>query len=367
MNLKLPFEPKILAYSTSWVNNPIMTVLVPVPTVKLAELRTHRLFHQFDGEVYELATNDLDLSMNANSSRAIPIQKQLEGCFKNPYVPIWTRNQKGMQGEVIESDNTEDLTFGWLAALGKHTHPIEFSVADFVQELINRNVHKQDASLLLNPFSWTTCVLSGDKAAWENWFDLRCPKYQTPVSTTCGFANSKKELLSWHGNQENLDKMNDPSFNWDSINFSMTYRAIQVIAEKLFDLWTFETPVYLEEGQWHAAFVDGDYLKTCQESEITTALKASMSKCALISYDNQENTQSAEQHIERANSLISRKHHSTAEHQYQVPTRTQLRSEDFEEGYKNFIRDVPTYHKGKYMSNVKGWIQLRKLIENGEF
>ena len=84
-----------------------------------------------------------------------------------------------------------------------------------------------------------------------------------------------------------------------------------------------------------------------------------------MSYDNQDKEESIESHINRANRLITSKHNSTMEHQYQVPTKQEIMSNDFKEGFINelFTEEIK-YQKGKYISNIKGWKQFRKIVEN---
>jgi thymidylate synthase ThyX len=340
--MELPFEPYILKYSTSYVNNPLMSVLVPIPTVKLAELRTHRLFTQLD---ITLNTNDKKLSINANSSRAIPINKQIESTLKNTFTPIWTRNKKGMQGDIITNQSIiNELNDKWKCLLaGSYT---DSDIEEFMKFLDSFNIHKQDASLILNPFSWTTCIITGDKEAWENFFELRCPKYQHESGKE---YKSKREYIDFYPDS-NLSET-----EWNSINKSMTYPAIQVIAEKLYDLYKYNKPEQLEPGDWHIVFDDPNL-------SLNERLALSISKCALISYDNQNLNQDLQTHLDRANKLINSKHYSTAEHQYKVPTKEELLSDDFKE-YYTYKEGIYYYHRGKYVSNIKGWIQYRKLLE----
>lgn len=52
------------------------------------------------------------------------------------------------------------------------------------------------------------------------------------------------------------------------------------------------------------------------------------------------------------------------EHQYQVPTTAELFSKDFKEEYREpMFGNGFEYHKGIYVSNIKGWKQYRKIIE----
>lgn len=328
--MKLPFEPKLLAYSTSWTKNRIATVLIPFPTVKLAELRTHRVLHQHEGEVVDTLTNDTSLSLNANSSRAIPASKQIDMAKTNPYIPIWTTKQKGMQGKYVNDSGTKlELNKIWQSALRK--------MITNTNNLIKKDVHKQDIGLLVNPFSWTACVISGDMAAWNSFFALRCPNYVTKS----GVYYSKKSIPEGEEIVENK---------------SMTYPAVQYIAEIIYDMLMYTTPTYLEPGEWHCPFL--------YNGEKNIAV--SMSKCAMISYDTQDKDDSIESHLNRAKRLIDYGHVSTAEHQYQVP-------KPFDFNHGNFDQvsvvngDKIELITGKYFGPVKHWKQLRKLIEAGEF
>lgn len=389
--IKLPFQPRILAYSDSWVSNRLMTVLVPIPTVKLAELRTHRLLSQHEGEVIETAGNDALLSFNANSSRALPLSKQLEMCKGNHFTPIWTRNKKGMQGD-IESDE-------YALFVNKEIWDESFyNASESAKTLGDNDVHKQDAALLLNPYSWTTAVITADEYGWSNFFELRCPKYRYGN----GMYYSICELLDLEPNAD-LSEVT---------NMSGTYPAIQVIAEYLYDLWQFNNPTILNEGDWHVPFIDFDFFleddtmtyisdnypqiggfgtgnKSWSTNKYVVAnnvvinkksislyartqltrdlLFVSMSKCAMISYDNQNKKEPIVEHLKRATErLIPNKHVSTAEHQYQVPTSSELFSDDFKEGYIEKGMGRCEHQRGKYISNIKGWKQLRKMIEHGE-
>ena len=340
--IKLPFEPYILAYSNSYVGNKIMTVLVPIPTVKLAELRTHRVISQSEGEIIETAVNDQMLSINANSSRAIPIKSQIDSVSKTPYYPVWTEHKAGMQGDVMNDKND----------ISSNNAIWDLSLYDNLRranDLADNNTHKQDASLLLNPYSWTTAVITADEFGWRNFFELRCPKYT-------------HQGIEFYSEKTMLDEIGLLASEVE--NTSMTYPALQVIAEKLYDLWCYSEPVYLEEGQWHIPFFD----YRCNSENILGLLMVSMSKCAMISYDNQDKDEPIERHIKRAiEKLIPNKHISTAEHQYQVPTKEELLSgNNFSEYYDLDGFGDMIYVRGKYVSNIKGWKQLRKLIECGE-
>lgn len=80
---------KIIADSINKITGiRLTTFLIEIPTCLLAELRTHRL----------LRWSDTDFSINANSDRAIPINKKIELVKEKPYIPIVTLKNKGMSG-----------------------------------------------------------------------------------------------------------------------------------------------------------------------------------------------------------------------------------------------------------------------------
>jgi thymidylate synthase ThyX len=136
----------ILKDSTNGINR-LTTLQIVLPRYILAQFNTHRVF-----------------SRNAGSSRAIPFSKLKEKLYANPVVPIWNKNQPGMQGifsvtatEAIELDEI------WLEARD--------SAIRYAELLANRGVHKQIVNRLLEPFMYTQVVVSSTE--WQNFFDLR--------------------------------------------------------------------------------------------------------------------------------------------------------------------------------------------------
>ena len=111
--MNLPNKPKVLAATLNTVSKTKMiSFLVDFPTVLLAELRTHRILTQ--GSLYEHAELD-DFNMSANSARAIPAKTYLQKVVDNPFIPIWTKQQKGMSGEILDID--EDLEYHYEYAI----------------------------------------------------------------------------------------------------------------------------------------------------------------------------------------------------------------------------------------------------------
>ena len=301
--MKLIFEPYI-SKDTFFVDKDsnkrrMTTFVVPWPTVKLAELRTHRTIYQTESEEFNIATNERTIAMNANSSRAIPLERQIKQVEEHPFEPVWTLNQSGMSGKMASDLTAEKASQQW--------HSARAFALTRVKALLDLGIHKQDAALLLNPFSWTTCILSADQDRWEHFFDLRC----------------------------------NPN----------VYPAVRIIAEKMEQLFYRSTPEPLEQGRMHIAFEEkarGLVNKAHESLEITTkdyfekkkyyTMAVSMSMCAMISYDTQERSESLTKHVQRAKKLLTEGHWSTAEHQF-----------------------IPVYHDNSNLI-FKGWKSLRDVM-----
>lgn len=313
LNLPKGYEPQIIADSTNWTEIRLTTFLINLPTCLLAELRTHRL----------LQGSDTDLSINANSDRAIPISKKMELVKQNTYLPIATQADKGMTG----IENVPE----YFQLYCNNTYESALHQMLFYSESLTFNkVSKQYVNRLLMPFSYSEVIVTGDSFAWQDFFRLRTA--------------------------ENVE----PNFRY--------------IAQLMSDLYQSNQPKHLEIGEWHYPF------KLIEGLEVKQDLIVSMSCCARISFDIDRN-ESYEKHYERSKRIFESGHVSVSEHQYRVP-------DEFDFNFNNFDKQVsPKYivkvdiekdkydyefkgleiKKGKYFSNVNGWIQLRKMIECKEF
>lgn len=303
--MKLIFEPYI-SKDSFFVDKDskkrrMTTFVVPWPTVKLAELRTHRTIYQTESEKFHIATNERTIAMNANSSRAIPLERQIKQVEEHPFEPVWTLNQSGMSGKTASETTSERASQQW--------HSARAFALTRVKALLDLGIHKQDAALLLNPFSWTTCILSADQDRWDHFFNLRCN--------------------------------------------AAVYPAVRIIAEKMESLMLKSTPVELDSI--HIAFekeAKKVVIDALESGEITAqdynekhkyyTMAVSMSMCAMISYDTQERSESLTKHVQRAKKLLTEGHWSTAEHQF-----------------------IPVYHDNSN-SMFKGWKSLREVIVDHE-
>ncbi len=400
--MKLPNKPKVLAATYNPVSNTkIISFLVDFPTVLLAELRTHRILTQ--GSLYEHMEHDM-FNMSANSARAIPHSKYLQKVIDNPFIPIWTKQQKGMSGGQMTEEEVSTLNQMWIDYLkgcqSKMTietnsnttvKEICFDVnseeasgwvvdyqkpglKDMYEYFLKQNAHKQNANRLLAPFAYTTCIITGTE--WENFFELRCPKYHTPVSGEGFYAKSKKELISWHSNQDNLDELQNSNFDWNSINYSTAQPEFQVIAEMLYDLYQ---EADWKESKYHIPFEEEivklyDYELRKYTSNIDDyydkMMLISASMCAKLSYNTQDNDDTLEKHLERANMLLEHKHMEPFSHQatamdeseYKAFSKTYLARNKSE--LLNVFNDFYEHRQYGWCYNLRGFISERFKIEN---
>lgn len=293
--LSLPQQPLLLADSTNWTGSRLTTFLVPIPTVLLAEFRTHRLLKWGDDE---------DFSINANSDRAVPIEKKINQVEACPYIPIPTLAQAGMSGIEAVDDATASI-------MDQDTKEAIVETIARMRDLLARvPASKQYINRRLYPFSWTKIVVTGDDRAWKCFFNLRANKPDV-----------------------------EPNFRF--------------IANILFDLYTKSTPERLEVGEWHLAFKkeakevisslynDGELEK---EVEQDLMAKVSASMCARISFGI-EKAETLDKHLDRFNKCNSSGHISVAEHQAMCPSPFALATSPAAQ------------------ANVKGWFLFRKLLE----
>ena len=151
----MAYDAKIVADSVSEVGDRLTTMEVTFPRMVLAEFNTHRVF-----------------SRNSASSRAIPVEKQLQRIMDDPFIPVWWgRKQSGMQADhELEGDGLVQAKAEWLAARD--------SAVGHVQRLLELGLHKQITNRLLEPFMWHTVIVTATE--WSNFFALRANPMAQP-------------------------------------------------------------------------------------------------------------------------------------------------------------------------------------------
>lgn len=269
------------------------TLILEYPRLAHADFMTHRA-----------------LSKNAGGSRAIPIEKMIKNVEDNTVYPIWTQNERGMQGKVIEDEKL-------VKELNNDVYFMRDQTIIEVKNLASKGVHKQNANRYLEPYLHIKLLCTGTD--WDNFFELRCHPDAQP--------------------------------------------EIQALAYAIREAMKNSKPQYLKPGQWHIPFEEFMPEDTTEQDK----LKVAVARCARVSYNNFEtNSIDVKKDVELYDKLIVQKpaHMSPTEHIARVPEEKEL--EHFHSRYLTHEVGKFTYHKGKYISNLSGWIQLRKIIEDGE-
>lgn len=161
----------------------LRTLVVRFPRPILSEINTHRVF-----------------SRNSASSRARSMKTTLREVMEEPYVPLFTKNQRGMSGVYLTKKERAEAVEEWLVARdaavlsvlnlllkgsGKELNATQArnlreNYLDYVdmyhQMYLDKDPsmlspHKQNTNRLLEPFMWHEAIITADK--WQNFLDLR--------------------------------------------------------------------------------------------------------------------------------------------------------------------------------------------------
>ena len=290
----------------------IDTLICEYPRVIHSQLLTHRVF-----------------SKNSSSTRAIPLEKAIEQLKANPAEYIWTENQAGMQGKVIQPKNNKKR----LESINHFHNAAMWNAIQAARKLSEEplKVHKQNAGRYLEPFQNIKIVLTSTE--WENWDWLR----------------------------------DDPAAQGEIAELARAISKARAEAE----------PMVLNEGEWHVPFVDrarndfGSVVYYVNDHVLSTenAKLVSMSVCAQTSYRNAD--YSLEKAIDMRGKLLDSKkvHASPSEHQATPVPDLRLSGATVANVLSTlFTLPVGVTHldrKGNAWSgNFCGWIQARQLLSN---
>ncbi len=309
---------KVVCDSISESGHRITTLVLEYPRIIHSEFMTHRQF-----------------SRNASSSRAIPVEKQIERVERDPFIPeYWGANQKGMQADKeIEAYKIHTARIDWLASRDQ--------AIISAKELALAGTHKQLANRLLEPFSHIQVIVTATE--WDNFFLQR------------------------------LDKNAQPE--------------IQELARAMKVAMNESTPNQLGVGQWHLPFIhqSDDSVKFYQawrekdqmnhpltHVPINEVLRmVSVARCARVSYGlNERGWGDIEKDLQLYEMLSTNNHWSPFEHQATpMPFATHKEwltpEEDMQIDAWYLVDGVTHRHEdgGIWSGNFKGWIQNRQLIQ----
>ena len=226
---KTKISAEIVADSLDSRGNRLTSLLITFPRIILAEINTHRM-----------------LSKNTSSSRAIPFKKMVESVQNNPFIPIaWQKHHSGMQGNeyLVHPLEIKEAQQMWKRSL-------DYALAS-AKDVYKTGVTKQLCNRLLEPFMWTTMLITGSKEGWDNFFELRCPNYVSPVT-----GNSYKSRADYIFNEEN-PKCSD--LEWMYLNKGQAEIHMMALAESIYDAMNESNPKQLKEGEWHIPFENKIY------------------------------------------------------------------------------------------------------------
>ena len=296
------YEARIVCHSSAQGVPSLMTAVVKYPRIVIAEVVTHRTVCG-DPAVCERSTPD-DISKNSASSRAISFSRMVRDVMDDPYIPDrFTKNGSGMQGHGhLDGADHERARSAWLRAR-------DYAVEQ-AWEMYHAGVHKQDVNRLLEPWAWVTQILTADDWGWNNFFALRCHAAAHP--------------------------------------------AFQRVARMLYLEYRKSVPEFIAFGQWHLPLVTPeqkqDFVWVPSGATITPTLipdqvQFSAARCAWVSYVNHDKDGTPEKMRSTFEKLMCHVpiHASPVEHQA-TPMHPDLK-------YPDHTR-----------SNLRGWIQARKLI-----
>lgn len=264
----------------------ITTMVMRFPRCILPEVNTHRVF-----------------SRNSASSRARSFKTTLEPIMEDAYVPLFTRNQKGMGGgwvdgktyltasrywmydrdyavastlrlllgdkfiqDKIETMNwsanyTSMIVHNWRELIDDY---MEHYKADDVDEYAMPSIHKQNANRLLEPFMWHEALVTS--TYWKNFLDLRISDGAQPE-----------------------------------------IKALAVLVRAVLHEHT-PTPSWI-----HLPFGDPDALPLDDWGKTSDALLAAASECARISYKDRSSMKNNDNSA-LGRKLLEQKHMSPFEH-----------------------------------------------------
>jgi thymidylate synthase ThyX len=196
---------------------------------------------------------------NAQSSRAVPVDKMISQVMDNPVMPVeFLEDVRGMVGGK-PLDANSDARRTWLRA--------SVDAAASAMELRMAGVHKQHANRILEPFLTITAVFTFEAKWLTHFFGLRLEHDAQP--------------------------------------------EIQCLARDMYDAVSASTPSRLSEGQWHVPLMTPSEIST---TPIDVLSKCSAARCARASYLNFDGTKDINKDLGLFSRLQTDGHLSPLEH-----------------------------------------------------
>lgn len=345
--MKTTINAQIVAHSVNEQGDELISVLATFPRIILAEVNTHRM-----------------LSKNTSSSRAIPFNKMVETIQNDPFIPIaWQKEHKGMQGSEY-FENTMLQQELWLEA--------KDSAVDLADRLNSGcGVTKQLCNRLLEPFMWTTMLITGPKSGWDNFFHLRCPAYEYGGITFKSQKDCYNNFLINH--PEDLPYLPKTELDWLKANKGQAEIHMMALAECIWDAVNESTPKVLKAGEWHIPFEDKlptlkvaytddglDYKEKCttEDKIFMSVAMAARTSYTVVGEEKELNPHAL---IGLHDRLLSwdPPHSSPLEHCAQSMSKEERMM------YRKVERPKSDSEGLGWCNNLKGFIPYRYMVDNG--
>ena len=336
--------------------------LLTFPKYLLAEAKTHRIVSQDSNEIEIMLDVSLnaakELSRNSASSRAIPTNRLLKMVEENPFIPIaWQKEHKGMQGYEYWTDEefgeeTKMKVADALTNLWLKNRDEAYINASLIMKLGGT---KQMANRLLEPFLWTTVLVSGTE--WENFFELRAPVYEFDIPRI-----DKKEVFKSRiqAKEKYPVLRNFTELDWLKANKGQAEIHMMALAEAIWDAQNESKPRQLEAGEWHIPFEDKinpQIVSRYLNHPCNPIIRISTAMAARTSYTvvGDEKQVSYETLLGIHDKLVSNvpRHSSPMEHCAQIPST------------KEYNEAIKGKEKG-WFYNLRGFKSYRFILENPE-
>ena len=351
---KTKIKAEIVADSLSPQGDRLTSLLVTFPRIILAEVNTHRM-----------------LSKNTSSSRAIPFKKMVESVQNDPFIPIaWQKHHSGMQGIEYFTDEKDIYRVEQVWGDARRR------AIDVAKDLHSSKVTKQLCNRLLEPFMWTTMLITGSKEGWDNFFNLRAGNYGFTIDGNYHQFKSKKELL---GSRFGYLYKDNTDLQWLQINKGQAEIHMMALAESIYDAMSESTPEQLAGGMWHIPFmssIDSSKLQSTKGKDVSMEMvKISTAMAAHTSYTivGGEAVKSYEKCIELHDKLVASDppHSSPMEHcaramsneEYVSFIKGNLDAEIDADGYIDISTHINNHNSFGWCRNFKGFIPYRHIIE----
>lgn len=305
----MDYRAKVIADSIGPNGVRLTTMEFDIWKPLLAEFNTHGL-----------------LSRNFPSSRAIPWSKMRKKIIEKPHVPMFRKNNPGMQpGDPLSQAEQEQAAGLWLLARDEMLVVVEEMGSNEADKdgNVGLNIHKQWLNRLLEPWITVTGLVTATE--WDNFFNLRL-------------------------------ELNDDGYPMAQDEFYFTALAMKKALDE-------SEPKQLGPGGIHAPYIDASaiewvsgFVTDDDPSKIKKAcMMLSAGKCATVSYDNLGQGVDHEKDYRRAvEMLLPNGHMSVFQHQAICLPGEVIRGMSGAQWSESTAYD--------YSGQLRGWTQFRKTL-----